>query len=211
MPRWRAVLLIVGLTTGCALQPDYIEVRRTPRVGISPMAGAEAVNVSVEARDGRQIRDRVSNKVNGYGMEMAPIIATNDILAEVRSAVVDELRGRGFQIGGLHGAVDIELLRFYSRFQVGFFTGAAAAEVSANVRVTAPGGRIVYARTYSADGINPDLLLASGENARIALVAGLDRLIRQIGEDTAFLQALTSLAPVPEAPAPAQRGRRPVS
>ena len=98
------------------------------------------------------------------------------------------------------------MIRFFNEFRAGFWSGVAAADVSANVRVVDAAGRIVFTRTYTAEGLNPDIQLASGENARIALEAGLQRLVRQIGDDAELMRALTALAPMPE-----RAGRRPIS
>ncbi len=200
----------IALFPACALQPDYIEVRHQPVPGVEAIRGAERVGVSVEARDARpNNRDRVSVKKNGYGMEMAPIVALNDVIVETRQAVIGELQARGFQVGGQDARLEIEVLRFFSEFRTGFWAGSAAAELSVNVRVLDSSGRITFARTFTAEGINPDIQLASGSNAQIALETGLQRLIRAIGDDAELARALLALAPAPQlAPEPETRSRR---
>ena len=208
MRRQMLVLALLPLA-GCALETDYIQVRHTPVAGVQPIPGAERVGLQVETRDARTAnRERVSVKKNGYGMEMAPIVATNDVIAEVRQAVTGELEARGFRIGGPDGRVEVEVLRFFSEFRAGFWSGVAAADLQANVRVLDPAGRIAFTRTYNAEGLNPSIQIASGENARVALEAGLQRLVRAIGDDPDLTRALLALQP---APAPADRRRGPTS
>ena len=102
------------------------------------------------------------------------------------------------------------MLRFHSEFRAGFWSGAAVADLQVNVKVTDPTGRIVFTRTFTAEGVNPGIQLASGENARVALEAGLQRLIRQIGDDGDLTRALVTLAPPQALPTPSA-GRRPMS
>jgi uncharacterized lipoprotein len=199
-------LLAIALLPACALTPDYVEVRGPTTIAAAPMPGAERVNLAVELRDNRHVRDRVSNKVNGYGMEMAPIIATNDVLHDAREAITAHLRARGFSFGGTDGRLELEFTRFFSRFVVGFWSGTASAEIVLNVRLLGPDGRLVFARSYNAEGLNPGIQLATGENARIALEAALARLVQQVGDDEELQRAMVGLAPAPTV-APARRGR----
>jgi uncharacterized lipoprotein len=202
------VLLALVPLAACALETDYIEVRHRAVPGVQAVPGADRVAIQVETRDARTAnRDRVSVKKNGYGMEMAPIVATNDVIAEIQEAIVKELRARGFQVGGGDGRLDVEVLRFHSEFRSGFWSGTAAADMMANVRIVDPAGRIVFARTYNAEGVNPNIQLASGENARVALEAGLQRLVRNIGDDPDLMRALLALSP-PAAPARPASSRR---
>jgi uncharacterized lipoprotein YajG len=203
MPRLFALLLI-ALLPACALEADFVEVRAPQSsTAAAPIAGAERVRLAVEARDNRTIRDRVSNKINGYGMEMAPIHATNDVIAEARGAIVRDLEARGFTIPGGDGRLELEFMRIYSRFVVGFWSGSAQAEIAVNVRVLGPDGRLVFARPFTVEGVNAGIALASGENAKIALEAALGRMVQTINDDPEFQRALTSLAPA----APARRPR----
>lgn len=198
--RWISALFALLFLSACALEPDYIEVRAPAPAATAPLAGAERVSLAVEVRDNRQIRDRVSNKINAYGMEMAPIFATNDVLAEAREAIVIDLRSRGFSFDGADARLEMEFTRFYGRFITGFWSGTASGEIILNLRVVAPDGRLIFARSYNAEGLIPRIQLASGENARTALDAALARLVRMVGDDQELLRTLLSMAPP-------QRGR----
>src|SRR5262245_28010330 len=90
------VLGISLLFSGCALNKDYIAASNVSQTGVAHLEEAERVVVHVEVNDARTIRDRVSVKKNGYGMEMAPIIATNDVAALLKTALETELTDRGF-------------------------------------------------------------------------------------------------------------------
>lgn len=204
--RLRAVsLLLLLVPAACALERDYVEVRYgTPRFA-GPVAGASAVSVQVAARDGRTTQqDRVSNKINGYGMEMAPIIATNDVVAETGQMIMAELERAGFRPGGSDARVDVEVLRFYNRFQTGFWAGRAEAEIQVNLRVLDRSGSQVYGRVYTVQGVVPAVQLANGSNAVIALQSAMEKLVQAVVGDPAFIAALTARA----APEPS-RGRAP--
>jgi hypothetical protein len=62
------------------LTTDNIEVPYRSLAARPPTPGASGITIAVKASDERTTyRDRVSSKKNGYGMEMAPIVATNDV------------------------------------------------------------------------------------------------------------------------------------
>jgi len=194
--------VLAVVLAGCALQPDYVEVRPQPPALSSDLSSASRASFSIQTRDNRHVRDRVSNKVNGYGMDMAPIIATNDVLADTRRVISDALERRGFGTSSTDGTMEIEFTRVFARFVVGFWSGTAAAEATANVTVTSRAGAIVFTRSFRGEANNPDILLATGENARIALDQALSRLVEQIVNDRDLVRALQGLAPRE----PARRG-----
>jgi uncharacterized lipoprotein len=58
------------------------------------------VTLSLASSDKRkQFTDRVGTKRNGYGMEMARIVSTNDVPGIVRDAVEQEFKTQGFVVG----------------------------------------------------------------------------------------------------------------
>lgn len=95
--------------SGCALTTDRIELQYNPQQGVSQIPGANNVAVNVQVVDQRQDKSKVSSKKNGFGMEMAPILATEDVAVTVRKAIEQELRTRGFQLG-----TDTALVRIVS-------------------------------------------------------------------------------------------------
>ena len=198
-------------TTACALVEDPVEIRYGALRTAATVAGSDNVRVTVGARDQRtQYRDRVSVKKNGYGMEMARIFATNDIVAETERAVAAELVARGFREPGPDARLELDLLRFYSDFKIGFFAGGAEAEVVIAARVLGRDGRPAYARTYSGQNTVQPILLADGSNARLALEGALQRAVQSMMDDPALIGALLAQAPPPPSAEPPPRtGRRP--
>jgi len=67
---------VVVALSGCALTTDRIDIGYDQKQGIVQMPGANKVSVAVQVADLRQDKGKVSSKKNGYGMEMAPIVAT---------------------------------------------------------------------------------------------------------------------------------------
>lgn len=196
LSRVLALLCLVALTPACALVEDYIDLRYAPSVAPAPVAGAQSVQVVIATRDERTSnRERVSVKKNGYGMEMASIVATNDVVAEVGRVVELTLQGMGFQTGAeRNGRVTVELHKLWNDFRIGFWGATAAAELSANVTVRDTSGRILYSRMHSVEANVPNVMIASGDNARLSLSQAFDRLAQRLQSDGELAQALLILA-----------------
>jgi uncharacterized lipoprotein len=193
-------LAAVLLASGCALVEDTIPVAYTAPANISVTPGANAVTLDVTSADGRASnRDRVSTKKNGYGMEMAKILASNDVVAEVGNAVRVELQSLGFTIGQGGIVVKVETTTFYNDFKNGFFSGDAVAEVSFNLTAKKPDGDLVYSRSYKAVGINKDILMAAGSTAQPALETALREAIQQVVADRDLHRALVKAGAKPQA------------
>lgn len=178
--------------TGCALTTDRIELQYQQQQGVTQLPGANNVSVAVKISDLRQDKSKVSHKKNGYGMEMAPILATEDVTVTVQSAIEQELRARGFQLDADAARIQIAagLARFYSDHKMGFFAGDAIADLNMSVTVKSQNGDPLYSRQIVAQGIEPNIQLASGENARLALNRALENGMKVLFEDQAFLAAL---------------------
>jgi len=192
--------------SACALTEDKVPVDYVSAGGpeTGALAGAADVAIVLTATDQRTVfADRISTKKNGYGMEMARIVATNDVVELVRSSLEMELKALGFrtEAGGL--PIGIELQNFYNNFRQGFWSGDAVGEVAFVLKVRAPGGTLLYSQLYSATGIEANIQLASGENAKAALQKALTAAIKAAIEDQALRQALLSAGA--RQPAPARR------
>src|SRR5690348_14433078 len=95
--RTAAAVLAAGCLSACALSEDKVPVDYIPNTGVAPVAGAQMVSLTVTGADRRsQYTDRISTKKNGYGMEMARIVATNDVVEVVRGGVERELKAQGY-------------------------------------------------------------------------------------------------------------------
>ena len=178
--------------SGCALTTDRIELQYNQQQGTSQIPGANNVSVSVQVADQRQDKSKVSSKKNGFGMEMAPILATQDVAITVRRAIEHELRARGFQLGSDTALVQIaaDLARFYNDHKTGFFAGDAVADLNMSVTVRSKNGDLLYSRQVAAQGVEPNIQLMTGENARLALNRALENGMKSLFEDQAFLSAL---------------------
>lgn len=185
---------VLGLAlSGCALTTETIDVPYQPdNATRASVDGASSTTVAVTAVDNRATyRDRVSSKKNGYGMEMAAIIASNDIPVAVGDAVKSELQARGYKIGSGGLEVKIELVKFYNDFKNGMFSGDANAEVSMNVKVVRPDQSIVFSKFYTATGTEPNIQLATGSNARAALIIAFRNVVTSVVADPDLHKALT--------------------
>ena len=185
-----AGLVAVTFFTGCAITKDYVSLAYVPQASVAKLDGAGAVSVNVAVTDSRTIKDKVSAKKNGYGMEMAAIIAKEDVTETLKKAVEAELANRGFQVSGGGVAVIAELSKFYSDFKTGFFSGSAVAELTMNVQVKKSDGSIAFSKLVTGEGGKENLQLASGSNAKIALDSALKDAVAKLFVDTAFVEAL---------------------
>lgn len=200
-------LLALVLLGGCALTEDQVAINYMPPPNLTVVNGASSVAVAVSGQDGRASnKDRISSKKNGYGMEMARIVAANDIVELVRAAVERELESLGFKIAATGLPVKVEVQTFYSDFKIGFWSGSAVAEVVFNLTASASDGALVYARSYKGIGISKNVMIASGSNAQPALQEALTNAMAQLIQDENLQKALvarrgsSSGAPVSQTP-----------
>jgi uncharacterized lipoprotein len=176
--------------TGCALTPDVVKVDYTPQANVAKKPGAELVAVKVDLIDSRKIKDKVSVKKNGYGMEMAAITSEADVPTLIKNSINTELKARGFLLGEGKASSIIDVTKFYSDFKVGFFAGEAVGELNMTVQIKKSDGSILYSRNIAAEGIAKDVMMMGGENARIALTAALQNAMVALFDDAAFTDTL---------------------
>jgi uncharacterized lipoprotein len=187
--------LAAGLLSACALSEDKVPVDYIPNTGVAPVAGAQMVSLTVTGADQRsQYTDRISTKKNGYGMEMARIVATNDVVEVVRGGVERELKAQGYAIGPNGLSVTVELQNFYNNFRVGLMTGGAVADVAIAIKVRNAAGTLVYSQLYDASSTD-DVFMASGTNAKASLEKALTMTTMKIVQDGALQAALLSNRP----------------
>ncbi len=188
-------LMAILLSSGCALTEDQVDIDySSPYQAVAPVAGAEAVNVSVEVTDARPEKDRVSCKKNGYGMEMARIVSRNEVATVVSDAITMELRNRGFKVDGGDTRVGIELCKFYNDFKIGFWSGSAVSEVTLNVQVSKPDGNICFVKSVTGLYTKKGVVISSGANAEISLEGALRDAVSKLMSDAAFTAALLDAA-----------------
>ena len=195
----------VSLLTGCALTPARIGLTYVPQANVQPMPGAGNVTVQVTIMDQRLVNDAVGHKVNAYGQEMASITATNNVPNFIKSTIETELAHRGFKIG-MGGSLNVvaELAKFYNEFKTGMWAGDAVAELDMNVTIrNATTDNILYSHLIQGRGIVPNIQLADGDNARIALNAALQDGMANLFGDPAFTATLLRLGAPAASPPPA--------
>ncbi|HJT42789.1 MAG TPA: YajG family lipoprotein [Rhizomicrobium sp.] len=184
-----AAALMLVMLGGCATQEDIVPVPYAA-VGGSQIGNGTPVAVVVE--DARtEDRTRISNKINGYGMEMAAIRANRAISDIVRDAMEAELRSRGFAIGAGGPSAKLAVNRFYASFKQNLFSGDAVSEVKLHVVVVSPSGQTQYERQVDVEGVAAKIMIASGSNAATALSDGMTKAFRTLFDDPAFVAALT--------------------
>jgi uncharacterized lipoprotein len=186
-----SALLALG-ASGCALTSENVDLAYVPQTGVVAQAGARDVAVDVKVADQRPDKSRkVSSKKNGFGMETAPILANEDVTVTVRRAMEQELQARGFTLGG-DAAVSVaaDLIRLWNDHKMGFFSGDAMAEMQMSVAVKDRGGRGVYSRLIQVQGAETNTMLATGNNARLALNDALAKCMKALFDDPAFTAAL---------------------
>jgi uncharacterized lipoprotein YajG len=195
--RTAAAVFAAGCLSACALSEDKVPVDYIPNTGVASVAGAQVVSLTVTGADRRsQYTDRISTKKNGYGMEMARIVATNDVVEVVRGGVERELKAQGYAIGPGGLTVIVELQNFYNNFRSGLVQGSAVADVAVAIKVRNAAGSLVYSQLYDATN-SIDVMMASGTNAKASLEKALTLTTQKIIEDKALQAALLAAKPAP--------------
>ena len=191
MLRYITLLAIASIFTGCALTEDKIDIPYQGRGNITVVQGADKINVEVKNEDKRTVfKDRVGAKKNGYGMEMAKIVPSNDVAKTFSDAVLFELENLGFKNGAGGKVVKVELIRFYNDFKMGFFAGDAVADGLINIVVTNEKNEVIFSKSYEGGGIYPNIQLALGENAREALIKAMTDIVGKVAQDKDLHAAL---------------------
>lgn len=187
-------LLLALMTFACALTEDTIDIRYNGRANITVVDGAEEVTVAVKGEDKRTVyKDRVGAKKNGYGMEMAAIKSKREVAEIFAKAMEMELENLGFKVVEGDAAsknMNVEVVRFYNDFKMGFFAGDAVADGLINVKIMSLSGDILFSKTFEGGAINENIQLATGDNAKEALEAALTDIMAKTVQDTELHKAL---------------------
>lgn len=182
--------LMFALSNGCALTKAHVSLSYVPQTNVAKVDGAEAVMVRVDVTDVRNIKDKISVKKNGYGMEMAAIIAKEDVATTVRTAIEAELANRGFRLGGDGISLVSELSKFYNDFKMGFWSASAVAEVIMNVQIKKADGSVVFSKLVTGEGRKEGMWVASGSNAKVTLDLALRDAVDKLFSDAVFIDAM---------------------
>jgi uncharacterized lipoprotein YajG len=187
-----AAAMTLVLLGGCATQEDVVPV---PYKAVGGAQVGNGAMVSVTVEDSRtEDRTRISNKINGYGMEMAAIRANRPVPDIIKDAMEAELRSRGFAIGQGGPSTKLSVNRFYTSFKPGFFSGDAIGDVKLHAVVLSPSGQTLYERQVDVEGKAANIQIASGSNATAALTDGMAKALSALFDDPTFVAALAKPA-----------------
>ncbi len=184
---WRLAIVFAAALTlpACGLQTDMITISYAPQGSAKAPPGASGTVVDVQVKDIRSNKSEVSKKGDEYEI-LAPIVVENDVAQILREAIQTELKSRGFDVGDGGSVVVAELSKFYNRFRA----GKSEAEVFIHVQVKKAKGGLVYSEIVEGKGINPNVMLRSGENAKIALEAAMQDAVNRLMTNVEFLDAI---------------------
>lgn len=71
-----------------------------------------------------------------------------------------------------------------------FFAGDSVADGLINVSVSNQSGELVFSRSYEGGGIEKNIQLATGENARLALTKAMTDIVTKVPQDKDLQSAL---------------------
>ena len=118
------------------------------------------------------------------------ISLTNDIAKTFADAIKFELQNLGFKIGDNGKKLTVGLVRFYNDFKMGFFAGDAVADGLINVAIKDKSGELLFSKSYEGGAIEPNIQLALGHNAEIALKKTMANIVEKIAHDKDMHSAL---------------------
>lgn len=154
------------------------------------IAGAQNIKVEVEVNDARDYnRERISTKINGFGMEMAAIRSADDIAQVVKQATEACLTARGYNLAGDGDHLNIGIKTFYATYKSGIVSMSVLGVVDLDVTLADQNGHQLY--QTSEHGTSSDsALLANGSNAARALNEAMGNAFDQLFGDRGFMLAL---------------------
>lgn len=177
------------LVSGCALTKDYVDISYSKQIGVAKLAGADNVTVKVNMVDERNEKEKISAKKNGYGMEMAAILPKQDVVETISKAIEAELDSRGFNLGDGQTEVYVELVKLYSDFKIGMWSGSAVSDFNMNVQVK-KNGQLKFAKSNNVSFTKKGCMMASGANVGLSINPAIRDGIKKLFDDQEFLNAL---------------------
>jgi len=183
-------MFAASLFSGCAVTKAYVDLGYTSAEAATAVDGAKNISLSVNMNDAREVKDKISCKKNGYGMEMAAIMSKQDVPGLVKSAIVEELQKRGFNVSDVKQGLQIDLTKVYNDFKIGMWSGSAVADVTFMVQVKKSDGSIILVKNYAGKNAQKGLQLCSPKHAQNAINAALTDVVKNLFEDKEFIAAL---------------------
>jgi len=189
---------VVGMTiilSGCATGSGYVTLSYLPQYNVTRIPGTELRRAQVIVIDQRAIRDRVSARKNMKGVEMAPIVATNDVAGVLTDAMEAELANRGYVVDAGGAVIEVRLQKLYTDFNVGFWSRRADTESLFNVRVLNVDGQELFQKNIREEWSKPGMTM-SAKRVNKALDAALREMVQSLFRDPVFLDAVNRGFPI---------------
>ncbi|MGV9008365.1 YajG family lipoprotein [Brevundimonas sp.] len=184
-----AALAAALAVSACATSEDVVPVPYTASAA-ARVPGAESIAVTVAGTDARtENRARIGVQINGYGMDMAAIRATEEVSDIVKNAIAAELAQRGYNVGTSGARVNATVETFFNEFESGMWAGKSIANVAMTVTVTGRNGQQVYSRRVTGRA-ERSVQIANGGNAATTLSQALSQATETLMADAAFTAAL---------------------
>jgi len=181
--------VLAGLFAGgCAFTTGHVNVSYTPAPEVTKIAGDAAPKVLVEVTDKRPTQV-LGEKINGFGMKTADIVADNDVAATIKSAFETELEDRGFAAGTGGNVIAVTLVNFQNQYTPGFWSGEAQATLGMDVAVKNPDGSTPFNKYFQAE-VNDWIEIAGEDNAQLMLDGALEKTVSKVFADSDFIRAL---------------------
>ena len=183
--------LAAGLLSACALTEDVVPVNYTASSDAVPIT-EKAKTIKLEVADNRGVyRGQIGAKVNGFGEEMAAIRSTVPVRAIVKKAIADELKARNILVDNrLVRGLRVSITAMHNNFKFGFASGSARGIVAFTVTVIRSDGTQRFVGTISEIHEQPEVMIASGENAAKSVESALAKAMKKLFENREFISAL---------------------
>jgi uncharacterized lipoprotein len=183
-----AALATMLLISGCALTTGHVDLQYQPQTEATKIAGANSRSVTVAVTDKRP-NQAVGEKINGFGMKTADIVADNNVSDTVKSAFETELQNRGFKIGPGGDSIAVALNNLQNQFSLGWFSGESTANMGMDVTVRGSNGAVLYHKYIT--GHNQEWVeVGTSTNAQHTLDAAMQDAVSKVFSDSKFIDAL---------------------
>ena len=190
-----AVVTVMIIFSGCATGSGYVTLSYVPQYNITRVPGAELRRAQVIVIDQRPIRDRVGARKNMKGVEVAPIVATNDVACVLTDAMEAELTNRGYVVDTGGAIIEMRLQKLYTDFKVGFWSRRADTEFLFNVCVLNVDGKELFQKNIRQEWSKPGLTM-SAKRVNKALDTALREMVQTLFRDPVFLDAVNRGFPI---------------
>jgi len=182
------IIVLVLLTSGCAFTVDRIDLAYKAQENVQRMDSASGIAVEVIVKDVRPQTDRVSAK--GVATQAAPIVSNQDVAKVVKEAIEAELSQRGYTVSPGNVRISCDLSNFWTKWQMGFWSGKAHGSCQLLVKVKDQKGTIVFSEIVNGESTKGGIQITSGRNAKEALELALQDAMKKLFQMPDFFDAI---------------------